>query len=51
MLNRKECLDYASNSYIYVYTNKCALYYQNRRIKEFATFEEAYDYWYNHYVR
>ena len=48
---RRECLDYASQMYVDVFEDgKCVLYCGFDKIKEFDSYEDAYNYWYNNYV-
>ena len=48
---RRECLDYASNMYIDIFKDgKCALWCGFDKIKEFDSFDDAYNYWYKNYV-
>lgn len=49
MLIRRDCLDYPSEAYIYIYQSKCTLYVHGKRIKSFETYNDAYNYWLNEY--
>ena len=48
---RRECLDYASQMYVDVFKDgRCVLWCGFDKIKEFDSFDDAYNYWYNNYV-
>ncbi len=45
----RECLDFGSDSYVNVFANSVVLYVHDTKVKEFDSFNEAFDYWYNHF--
>lgn len=49
MMNRQETLDYASNSYVNIFSNYVVLYVHGEKVDKFDTFSDAFNYFMNNY--